>query len=55
MLSVEQVTFRYDRRSQPVLRNASLSLDAGQVGVRQDHPDADAAGAVYTGIGAHRL
>lgn len=33
MLSVEQVTFRYDRRSQPVLRNASLSLDAGQVGV----------------------
>ena len=33
MLSVEHVTFRYDRRSQPVLRNASLSLDAGQVGV----------------------
>ena len=33
MLIVEQVTFRYDRRSQPVLRNASLSLDAGQVGV----------------------
>lgn len=33
MLSMENVTFRYDRRGAAVLDNASLSLDKGQVGV----------------------
>ena len=33
MWGVERVTCRYGRRSRPVLRNARLSLDAGQVGV----------------------
>lgn len=33
MLSVENVTFRYERRGRAVLDNASLSLEGGQVGV----------------------
>ena len=33
MLKVEHVTFRYERRGAPVLRDASLSLETGQVGV----------------------
>lgn len=33
MLTVEQVTFRYDRRGPAVLNDVSLTLDTGQVGV----------------------
>ena len=33
MLSVEHLTFRYERRGAAVLNDVSLSLDAGQVGV----------------------
>ena len=33
MLKVEHVTFRYERRGAPVLQDASLSLETGQVGV----------------------
>ena len=33
MLKLEHVTFRYERRGAPVLRDASLSLETGQVGV----------------------
>ena len=33
MLSIENLTFRYDRSGLPVLRGASLQLEQGQIGI----------------------
>ena len=33
MLSIENLTFRYDRSGLPVLNGASLQLEQGQIGI----------------------
>lgn len=62
MLKVEHVTFRYERRGAPVLRDARSVTGnrtgrcaAGPQRLRQNHITENNAGAVYTGAGADPL